>query len=340
MLNEVKSASGGQKIITKTEIDKLISDLISNYEIIAPVKEENLILFKTIKKSEEILWNFANSLKPAKELFFPPREILFEYSAGGQFIEPGLTKSRIIFGIRPCDAHSLVILDKVFDGDYKDSYYLEKREKTILVGLACENPDKTCFCSSVDKDGPFSTQGLDILLIKLNSETYLAEIVTEKGEKLLNAYGKNAGESDIKEKNKLVQEIRGKIVKGLTVSENLETIFENDFWAQASRKCIACGICRYLCATCHCFSITDEGKERIKFHAPCSFPSFTKEASGTNPREKKVSRYKQWYYHKFSYHKKNYGEYLCVGCGRCIRNCPVKIDFTEVIKHAKTAQLK
>ena len=65
-MNEVKSASGGQKIITKTVIDKLISDLISNYEIIAPVKEENLILFKTIKKSEEILWNFANSLKPAK----------------------------------------------------------------------------------------------------------------------------------------------------------------------------------------------------------------------------------------------------------------------------------
>ncbi|MDO8734931.1 MAG: 4Fe-4S dicluster domain-containing protein [Elusimicrobiota bacterium] len=325
-----------EKIITKTEIDKLISEMISNYEIIAPVKEENLVLFKTIKKSEEILWDYANSLKPAKELFFPPREILFEYSAGGQFIEPVLTKNRIIFGIRPCDAHSLVILDKVFDGDYKDTYYLEKREKTILVGLACETPDKHCFCSSVDKDGPFSTQGLDILLIKLRNETYLAEIITEKGEKLLNDYGKNAGDSDIKEKNKLMQETQKKIVKNLTVPENLETIFENDFWDKVSRKCIACGICRYLCATCHCFSITDEGKERIKFHAACSFPSFTKEAAGTNPREKKVARYKQWYYHKFLYHKKKYGEYLCVGCGRCIRNCPVKIEFTEVLKNAKS----
>lgn len=325
-----------EKIITKTEINKLISELVKNYEIVAPVKEEELVLFKAIKKAEEIFWDYDNSLKPAKGLFFSPREILFTYSNS----EPRATnhelRSTVIWAIRPCDARSLVLLDKVFDGDYKDTYYLEKREKTILVGLSCENPDKACFCYSLDEKGPFSTQGLDILLTKLKNETYFAQIITEKGKNLLKDYGKDAEESHRKERQELIQKIKKKIVKDLKVPENLEAIFENDFWDKISRKCITCGICRYLCATCHCFSLADEEIERIRFWAACSFPSFTKEAAGTNPREKKVARYKQWYYHKFSYHKKNYGEYLCVGCGRCIRNCPVEIDFTEVLKNAES----
>lgn len=333
-----------EKIITKPEINRLLSELMSNYEIIAPVKEDELVLFKTIKKTEEILWDYNNSLKPAKALFFLPRETLFEYPEGAStplLHEPKGSNPRIIWGIRPCDARSLLLLDKVFDGDYKDTYYLEKRTKTILVGLACENPDKTCFCYSLDEEGPFSTKGLDVLLIRLGgeNETYFVQVITEKGKSALGGlkeYGKNAEESHKKEKQKLIQEIQKKIVKNLKIPENLEIIFKNDFWNKMSRKCITCGICRYLCATCHCFSLADEEKERIRFWTACSFPAFTKEAAGTNPRENKVARYKQWYYHKFLYYKKNYGEYLCTGCGRCIRNCPIKIDFTEVLKDAES----
>jgi ferredoxin len=325
-----------EKIITKSEIDKLIFELMNNYEIVAPVAEDNLILFKPIKQPNEVLWDYINSLKPAKELFFSNREILFAYSDNEPQTMNYKTQATVIFGIRPCDARSLVLLDKVFDGDYKDTYYLEKRKKTILVGLTCENPDKTCFCYSLEKDGPFSTQGLDILLTKLKNEIYFVQVITEKGKNLLREYGKNAKESDKKEKQELIQETQKKISINLKVPENLEKIFENGFWDRISRKCIACGICRYLCATCHCFTLADEEKERIKFWDACSFTSFTKEAAGTNPREKKVTRYKQWYYHKFSYYKKIYGEYLCAGCGRCIRNCPVKIDFIEVLKYAES----
>ncbi|MCM8801667.1 MAG: 4Fe-4S dicluster domain-containing protein, partial [Candidatus Omnitrophica bacterium] len=35
--------------------------------------------------------------------------------------------------------------------------------------------------------------------------------------------------------------------------------------------------------------------------------------------------------HKFDYFKKNFGENLCVGCGRCIRYCPVKMDIAEIV---------
>ena len=110
------------------------------------LSEEDIVLFKTIKKSTEataatevpgghpvgeILRDYNNSLKSPKELFFPPREVLFEFSDKELRVPApaaGELRTTVIWGVRPCDAHSLVILDKVFDGDYKDNYYLEKRE--------------------------------------------------------------------------------------------------------------------------------------------------------------------------------------------------------------------
>ncbi|UCD86133.1 MAG: 4Fe-4S dicluster domain-containing protein, partial [Deltaproteobacteria bacterium] len=37
---------------------------------------------------------------------------------------------------------------------------------------------------------------------------------------------------------------------------------------------------------------------------------------------------------KFSYRVKNLGITACVGCGRCIRVCPVNLDITAVVKGA------
>ena len=35
--------------------------------------------------------------------------------------------------------------------------------------------------------------------------------------------------------------------------------------------------------------------------------------------------------HKFRYFPENFDEFACVGCGRCIKNCPVRNDITKVI---------
>jgi ferredoxin len=35
--------------------------------------------------------------------------------------------------------------------------------------------------------------------------------------------------------------------------------------------------------------------------------------------------------HKFNYFIVNYGEVACVGCGRCIRECPVNFDIRKAI---------
>jgi ferredoxin len=36
--------------------------------------------------------------------------------------------------------------------------------------------------------------------------------------------------------------------------------------------------------------------------------------------------------HKFNYFVDVFGEIACVGCGRCIRSCPVNLDIRDIIK--------
>ena len=42
-------------------------------------------------------------------------------------------------------------------------------------------------------------------------------------------------------------------------------------------------------------------------------------------------RYRQWLSHKFASWQQQFGEFGCVGCGRCISCCPAGIDIIEVL---------
>ena len=74
-----------------------------------------------------------------------------------------------------------------------------------------------------------------------------------------------------------------------------------------------------------------EGGVRVRVHDTCMFESFVREASGHNPRTKTGLRMKQRVMHKFSYTPENFNEIFCVGCGRCVNNCPSGIDIRETI---------
>jgi hypothetical protein len=57
---------------------------------------------------------------------------------------------RIIFAIRPCDAQAVQLLDTSFiQESYTDPLWLEKREKTITVGLVVTNPATTAFAQQL-----------------------------------------------------------------------------------------------------------------------------------------------------------------------------------------------
>jgi len=326
------------RVIDKGRIVSLLDELIEGYEVFAPVMSDDVVLFDRIASGGEARLDFANSKRLPKEAFFPPSEVMFVY-AGGQPEAPSSTGDRLLFGPRPCDARSFLVLGKVFNTpDYQDAYYVEKRERTCIVGIGCNRPLSTCFCTSVG-GGPFDEEGLDVLLSDLG-DRYLVQIISERGRRLLegNALLEEATEADLQEKERIATEARERIASRVEtegLSDRLAGMYDDPFWETLHQKCLGCGVCTYLCPTCHCFDVLDEGGEqrgrRVRIWDTCQSPLFTLHASGHNPRPSGRERMRQRIMHKFRYFVNNCGEIACVGCGRCVRNCPVNMDLREVL---------
>jgi len=337
-----------EKILTKKSFPQWVKKLVS-FKIYAPVKDGDFWSFDIIDNLEDIDLNCPLTVDSPKKIIFPQREILLEFSTSneeGLEIKENLPeeKTSIIFGVRPCDAKALTLMDKVFSGDFEDLYYQKRRNSTILVGLTCNTPPSpNCFCLSVD-GSPYSTEGLDILMTDLGDK-YLVESLTEKGNKLINEAKNLFQEPKAKDKEgvkKIQAESERKIKRQIKdikkIPSKLKEMFDSPFWDEESMSCIRCGICTYLCPTCHCFDINDEvasssplkGK-RVRTWDNCQFPDFTMHSSGHNPRPDKASRLRQRVLHKFQYFVELYHNYQCVGCGRCISMCPVGIDIIEVV---------
>lgn len=335
-----------EKIIQKEQIGKWLEKLSKDYEIWAPVKRNGLVLFHPVTSAKEIYFNFLNSKKTPKDLFFPQSEVLFSFPKEEvkKEVKTILQKPRIVFAIRPCDAKSLALLDQVFDSeDYQDPYYIERREGTLLVGLACTHPQQSCFCTSVG-GGPFAKPHLDLLMADLGDGKYFVEALTERGEGLLEKDDSwQEPQKQDREKLAKIKEEAEEKVKSKLVTEGLEKkldkIFDSSLWDRVHQRCLGCGICTYLCPTCHCFALLDEKDkarvERIRNWDSCMFPEFTVEASGHNPRISNRERMRQRVMHKFNYFVERYGETACVGCGRCIQSCPVNMDIREIIEEIR-----
>jgi len=277
---------------------------------------------------------------PPKSVLFPQTETLYEYEAGGtELIMPEEPEEKVLLGVRPCDARALTIVDKLFSWDIDDPYYVNKRENTTIIGLACQEPGINCFCTSLG-GGPASTEGIDLLLTDLG-EGYLLQPLTEKGEKLCQDAGEllvEAAGEDRQAAESLHQEAAEKIVRKIevdTIPQKLEELWESPLWKNISDACLGCGACTFLCPTCHCFDIQDEMEgfegRRCRVWDSCMFEEYTLHTSGHNPRPTRRERTRNRVNHKYSYFVKNFGTIACVGCGRCIDNCPVNIDILDIL---------
>ncbi len=331
------------KVIGKTDLIAFLAEVGNKYDVFAPMKKNGSISFEPLSSGADVVFDYPNSLRTPKEFFFPQSEVLFTFRGVEREDDDQTSdaKPRVLFGIRPCDSNSLALLDKVFDQeDYQDSYYIEKRSNTTLIGLACANPQSACFCASVD-GGPFNKDGLDLLVTALDGDKLHVEILTEKGRGLIgeDSRFKDAGESDSQQVESLKKEAEAKITSKIPLDglkEKLDGMFDSPVWDEIHERCLGCAICTYMCPTCHCFALLDEqagsSGERIRNWDSCMFPIFTLEASGHNPRASNRERMRQRIMHKFNYFVENFGHTACVGCGRCLINCPVNMDIREIIE--------
>ena len=325
-------------IIKSNHIQTWLDQIIEHTpRVIAPVRQGVKAEFKSVKQSDEVDYESQTTVSSVKAAAFPPTETLFAYEKEGldtklydvaseNFVET------VIWRARPCDVIGFKPLTKIFNWDYKDELYNRRFEKIAIVTFACNSADKSCFCTSVG-GGPGNNEGSDVMLTVLDQENTLVEVLTEKGQKLVDL-AKNLFEKAQPgiDKEAVLAKIPAKFTKE-QIYKNLAKVFDNPVWKAQSERCLGCGACAFVCPTCACFDIQEDAHgnhgRRVRCWDSCGFSLFTQHTSGHNPRPTQATRWRQRIMHKFSYMPDRLNIYGCTGCGRCSRACPVDMNIAE-----------
>lgn len=324
------------KIIPKQCIRELFGSLMGEYTLAAPVRIDGVLTFREVSDIAEVELSDDLPYQSPKEFLFPHIEKIMCFTRDGEIVECMQAKPTIVFGIRPCDLEAIKIMTTVFTtGPFADAYFAKRYESTVLIGLGCKEEKKGCFCAErgIDKG---ASKDCDLFLTE-EDENYVAEAFSEKGEKLLARLALEDAQTQTKR-----EPAPQKPLVELNADESL--LFNKVDWEQLSEKCQGCGMCTFICPTCHCFEFRDVEEKgdttRYKCWDSCMYPKFTMHASGHNPRATKKERYRQRVLHKYLYVKKNFGYTACTGCGRCIRSCPAGMNIKSVVKEINAALSK
>jgi sulfhydrogenase subunit beta (sulfur reductase) len=315
------------------------------YRLFGPVKEKDYHQFKELDKGEIPDFDMINTRLSPKALLFPQSEEMIKYSLDESREDHHIMKEvtqdnspRAVIGIRPCDAKSTLLVKLNFDTpEVKDPYWLNAYEASTFIGMACDHPLSTCFCTTAGC-GPYHEEGLDMLVMD-RGDVYLAKILTDKGKIFADAAGWKTTSDDTTVFAEGKSAAEGRIASTIKTENLARTdlleLHTAPFWDDIAFACLNCGTCTFACPTCWCFDIQDEvhGKAgvRTKNWDSCMFPIFTVHTTGHNPRDTKTQRVRQRFMHKLKYFVDKYKEgIMCVGCGRCVRQCPVNIDIRRV----------
>lgn len=354
----------GMKFIAQADLPAWLAELASSMRVVAPRTEGNAVVYREYDAEKGI--EFARKpTESAKHVLFPRSEELFSFEykrpafavpekgkegedlpdASQKLVvtQPEEPEQTVIFGMLGCDAGGVTTFDPIYSGSkFKDIYYLKKRDATILIVRACDEALSTCFCTWVGGD-PADRRNGDILASEVPGG-WLLEPLTVRAEKVLGSKLLKGAEKGLdktaEERHRAAREAIGEVPELKGIDDALFKLFDNEeFWQTESAPCLACGVCTYLCPTCHCFSITDEtaGKSGVRMRSwdTCMASLYTLEASGHNPRTQKAARLKNRVGHKFAYFiRNNDGQISCCGCGRCIKSCPSSVDIRRIVKDA------
>ena len=287
-----------------------------------------------------------NTVRSAKDLFFPQVENLVNFKVEGTKID--IVENRdaadpfVVFGVRACDCASFDILDRVFLSDPVDTFYQTRRENGVVITLACSRPAETCFCGvfGIDAANPAGD-----ITCWMDGENLYWRANTAKGEELTASLNlTDCDDAAVTAQQEATRKILAKLpLNGLDLSdfkdEKLLDVFNSPKWAELSESCLGCGTCTFVCPTCQCYDVQDfdNGREVRRFRCwdSCMYSDFTMMAHGTN-RPTQKERFRQRFMHKLVYFPNNNdGIFGCVGCGRCLQKCPIHMNIVKVAKALK-----
>ncbi len=331
--------------VSKTKLNELFEAISAKQALYLPVDRNDGAAEYKKYESGMTMSKALNTVRSAKDFFFPQTENLVDFKMEGKNIEVidvrEESENFVIFGVRACDARSFTILDKVFLADPVDSYYKNRRDHGTVVTMACTRPSETCFCQTFGID-PTAPEG-DAACFD-DGENIFFKANNEKGQAFIDSIaslleeGDTAKLDEVQAKTKTVME---KLPLAKLSTENfggdkLNEYFNSEKWADLSEACLGCGTCTFVCPTCQCYDIKDfntgHGIKRFRCWDSCMYSDFTKMAHG-NPRLTQVERFRQRFMHKLVYFPaNNNGEFGCVGCGRCLSKCPISMNIVKVMK--------
>ncbi len=328
--------------LSKKDLAKFIDCLNLFGQIYAPTKRDGQsFIFAPVRDLSEMELNYTRTLLPLKKYFSKPVDTMFNFHAEKGYEVPveESHKKFVIFGVHPCDIHSLKILDLIFGGRYVDSYYFYRRSRAAIIGLDCI-PDDLCFCQSIGTD--FIDTGFDLFLSDID-DCYLVRVGTSLGDDMVKVAGslfREVEKGDREKYKKKSSERRESFkteIQLRDLPEIMDLEYESAVWQELGEECLSCGICSMVCPTCYCYAVFDEidldassGSRKRRWDS-CLFKDYAMVAGGLNFRAQRSSRVKNRYFHKQRGFVSQYGIPSCVGCGRCRFYCPAGIDIVEVI---------
>lgn len=301
--------------------------------------------YSITRRNDDALFAYNVGPHSWKKYLFPSRLRLFAARRAGKGFEveapPDTPSPRYAFlGIRSCELQAISLQDQVFmTGSYADTHYSALRKQTFFVAVNCVKAGGTCFCASMNT-GPHASQGFDLALTEMMYDGlhhFLLEVGSKNGQAVLSEIPhREAEQQEIERARALWKAAAGEMGRTLdthNLPQLLAESFEHPQWEDVAKRCLACANCTMVCPTCFCSTVEDltdltgDHAERWRRWDSCFTTDFTKVAGG-NIRMSTRTRYRQWLTHKLGNWVEQFGEFGCVGCGRCITWCPVGIDIT------------
>jgi sulfhydrogenase subunit beta (sulfur reductase) len=332
------------QIILQAAKDDVLGGLdkaLSAYQLAVLTRREGKVLFDVVHGSQEIELDYAPTVLSPKKFFFPQEEVFLEYTPEGAITPKIEATPLILFGIHPCEANALKIMDEAFAESHGDPNYLAKREAAVVICMDCrEVCDENAFCYSVKTN--YAEAGYDLMLHELDGD-YAITVKTDKGKTFADAYWTTTAvdQTAFDEFQKAKQAAFSQYAPFKDL-ERLPELFRQNkkhpVWKEEGDRCLSCGSCIMVCPTCYCFDVADElalslqQGQRIRRWDACMLSGFAQVATGENFRETAEDRLKHRINRKFEYLMEKHGQPVCVGCGRCVRACLAEISPRNIVE--------